>query len=200
MAGLMRYRALANSAIWALALMATPAFAQTSTQSERADAEEITTVSAFNQICYARVPNVDAIGEMATKFAWHHMDKADLEAFETGGQLDFLKGWDAKIGERVYRVAVTQGPITESQLENFPDFKDGLTTSCSFILDGLDLPGVVAGDMQALAGKDPVSKDVPEGDLKTTLWAGGNDDVKVFLVSKSGDENGGLLNVTVLTK
>lgn len=197
MVRLMRHHVLEGLAIGALALTATPAFAQTSTP---ATTEEITTVSAFNQICYARVPNVEAIGEMATKFAWHHMDKADLEAFETGGQLDFLKGWDAKISERVYRVAVTQGPVTDSQLATFPDFKDGLTTSCSFILDGLDQPGVIAGDMQALADKEPVSKDVPEGDLKTTLWAGGNDDVKVFLISKSGNENGGLLNVTVLTK
>ncbi|MEM8540009.1 MAG: hypothetical protein AAGF25_03555 [Pseudomonadota bacterium] len=196
----MQHRSLRRLAIGALVLAAAPAFAQTSTQAERADADEITTVSAFNQICYARVPNVQAIGDMATEFAWHHMDEDELKAFETGGQLDFLKGWDAKIGERVYRVAVSQGPVTKSQLETFPDFVDGLTTSCSFILDGLDLPGVVAADMQTLAGKDPVSKDVPEDDLKTTLWAGGNDDVKVFLVSKSGGENGGLLNVTVLTK
>lgn len=195
-----RHRALIGLATGALLAVSAPAIAQTKTQSEAAEAEQISTVFAFNSICYARVPDVEAIGEIATKFAWHNLDKADLEAFETGGKLDVLEGWDAKIGERVYRVAISQGPVAESQLKTFPDFKDGKTTSCTFILDGLDSPGAIAGDMQALAGKEPVSKDVPEGDLKTTLWAGGNDDVKVFLISKSGDENGGLLNVTVLTK
>lgn len=192
--------ALRGLAVGASVLMATHTYAQSSAQSAPAGSEKISTVFAFNSICYARVPDVQAIDEMASKFAWHGLDKADLEAFDTGGELDVLNGWDAKIGDRVYRVAVSQGPVTKSQLEIFPDFKEGLTTSCTFILDGLDLPGVVAGDMQKLAGKEPVSKDVADGDLKTTTWAGGNDDVKVFLISKSGDQHGGLLNVTVLTK
>jgi len=200
MARHIRHRFNKGFALAALAIVATPAFAQTSTQSAASEAEKISTVSAFNQICYARVPDVQSIGEMASKFAWHNLDKADLSAFATGGKLDVLNGWDAQIGERIYRVGVSQGPVTDNQLETFPDFKEGLTTSCTFVLDGLDQPAIVAGDMQVLAGKEPVSKDVPEGDLKTTLWAGGNDDVKVFLISKSGGENGGLLNVTVLTK
>ena len=183
-----------------VAVAAPPVFAQANTQSAAVEAEKISTVFAFNRICYARVPDIQAIGEMASKLAWRNLEKADLEAFETGGKLDVLDGWDAQLGERVYRVAISQGPVTESQVETFPEFKGGMTSSCTFIVDGLDLPGVVAGDMQTLAGKEPVSQDVPEGELKTTTWAGGNDDVKVFLISKSGDENGGLINVTVLTK
>ncbi len=176
------------------------AFAQTNTQSGSAEAEEISSVFVFNRICYARVPDVQAIGEMAAELAWWDLQQEELKAFETGGQLDFLDGWDAQIGERVYRVAVSQGSVTASQLALFPDFSKGKVTSCTFILDGLDRPGVVASDVQALAGKEPVSRDVPEGDFKTTTWAGGNDDVKVFLIHKSGEENGGLINVTVLTK
>ena len=176
------------------------AFAQTTAQSAAVEAEEISTVFVFNRICYARMPDVQSVGQMAVEFAWRDLEQADLKAFETGGQLDVLDGWDAQIGKRAYRVAVSQGPVTENQLSLFPDFSKGKATNCTFILDGLDSPGVVADDMQVLAGKQPVSKDVPEGDLKTTTWAGGNDDVKVFLIYKSADESGGLINVTVLTK
>ncbi|MEO0793277.1 MAG: hypothetical protein AAFY27_12135, partial [Pseudomonadota bacterium] len=55
--------------------------------------------------------------------------------------------------------------------------------------------------MQTLARKEPVSKDVDEGFLKTTTWAGGNDKLKVFLVAKVGRHGtGGVLSVTVLQK
>lgn len=200
MGRLLRNQALYGLLLGGVVVSAMPVFAQSNTTSSTADAEEISSVLAFNRICYSRVPDVQSIGDMATRFAWRKLDKDDLEAFDTGEKLDVLNGWDALIGERVYRVGISQGPITDSQLEIFPDFEGGLTTSCTFVLDGFDKPGVVATDMQTLAGKEPVSKDVPEGDLKTTTWAGGIEDVKVFLVSKSGGENGGLLNVTLLTK
>lgn len=174
--------------------------AQSSAQEATVDTEKISTVFAFNRTCYARVPDVQAISSMAAELAWIELDDDDLKAFETGGKLEVLDGWDALIGERVYRVAVSQGPLNDRQIDLFPGFADGKATSCTFITDGLDRPGVVAADMQALAGKEPVSKDVADGGLRTTTWAGGNDDIKVFLVSRSGDDNGGLLNVTVLTK
>lgn len=169
-------------------------------QSAAVGAEEIPTVSAFNEICYKRLPNVASIGKMAVELAWLGMKADELKAFETGGTLDVLDGWDAQVGERIYRVAVSQGPLLDSQLEMFPDLENGTTTTCTMVLDGLDDASVLAADMQQLAGKAPVSKDVADGDLLTTTWAGGNADVKVFLLSSLGGEKGGFLNVTVLTK
>ena len=98
-------------------------------------------------------------------------------------------------------LASPRAPVAEEAAKTFPGFENGVTTSCSMVLDGSDPKEHIATNMQTLAGKQPVSTGVDEGDLSTTTWAGGNDDIKVFLFNKAtkmGD--GGVLAVTVITK
>lgn len=162
---------------------------------------QIDTVSVFNRICYSKVPSLQAIRDMALELAWKPLDNDDLEAFGNKDNLVSLEGWDVQVGEKFYRVGISTAPVAESAKENFPGFENGVTTSCSMVLDGSDLNSQIATNMQTLAGKQPVSSDVSEGDLLTTTWAGGNDDIKVFLFNKAtSDDNGGVLAVTVITK
>lgn len=163
--------------------------------------EEIDTVFTFNQVCYTKVPNLDAIRDMALKLAWKPLDNDDLAGFGDKDALAVLEGWDVQVGEKFYRLGITQSDLPQSAKETFPEFKDGKTTSCSLVLDGSDVKADIAVNMQTLANKVPASADVDEGDLSTTTWAGGNEDIKVFLFNKAtkiGD--GGVLAVTVITK
>jgi len=112
-----------------------------------------------------------------------------------------LDGWVAQVGERLFRVGITQAPISEQMKKTFPDFGEGKATSCSIVLDDQQDAAQFMPNMQTLIGKDPVSRDVKEGFLRTTTWAGGNDDLKVFVFAKAPPTaKGGLLNVTVLQK
>lgn len=164
-------------------------------------AEPIDTVYTFNQICYTKVPNLPAIRDMALKLAWKPLDNDDLAPFGDKDRLDVLEGWDVQVGEKFYRLGITQSSLPENAKETFPDFADGLTTSCSMVLDGSDANADIAVNMQTLANKEPASSDVDEGDLLTTTWAGGNDDLKVFLFNKATKVvDGGVLAVTVITK
>ena len=55
--------------------------------------------------------------------------------------------------------------------------------------------------MRELAGKEPVSSGVEDGEMTTTTWAGGNEQFKVFLFNKtSRSASGGLLTVTIVSK
>lgn len=184
------------------ACLSAGAWAQSGTQSAAVAAqEEIGAVFAFNRICYGQVPSTQGIRNMATQLGWQPLAGDELEPFRTGGAIDMIAGWDAQIGERVFRVGLTQGPIGGALLETFPDFADGQATSCTMVLDGLDPADTLYADTLALAGKEPASKDAASGGLLTTTWAGGNADVKVFLVLKTDMQRAGnLLNVVVLTK
>jgi len=158
-------------------------------------------VFVFNRICYAQVPNVGAIREMALKLAWKSMEPTDVREFQSVETPTSLDGWDVQVGERLFRVGLQQSNLTAKQLETFPDFKGGTATSCSIVLDDQQDAAEFMPNMQKLAGRDPISKDVPEGLLRATTWAGGNEDIKVFLFAKAPPTNkGGLLNVTVLQK
>ena len=158
-------------------------------------------VFVFNRICYAQVPKLDGIRDMAGRLAWRTIGDDELKHFTTIKNPDVLEGWDAQVGERVFRVAIVQSPMNAKMKKTFPDLGAGLATSCMLVLDELNDAATFSANMQSLAGKAPASKDVPEGDLLTTTWAGGNADVKVFLFSKANKTGrGGLLNVTVLTK
>ena len=165
-------------------------------------AEEATDpVFVFNLICYAQVPNVRKIEDMAQELAWKSMDKEQVAEFKTVDNPAFLRGWDTQVGERLYKVGVVQSSLSPKMLETFPDFKNGTVTTCSIILDDQMQAEKFMPNMQLLAGKEPISRDVPEGPLRTTTWAGGNDDLKVFLIAKAPPTGkGGLLNVTVLQK
>ena len=89
----------------------------------------------------------------------------------------------------------------EQMVKTFPGLKGGVATSCMLVLDEQNQAAHYNANMQTLAGKEPVSRNFPEGDLLTTTWAGGNADIKVFLISKANlGGQGGLLNVTILTK
>ena len=158
-------------------------------------------VYVFNRICYAQVPNLDAIQEMALKLVWKSIDGAQLEEFRSYDNPKVLRGWDVQVGERLFRVGITQAGLTDKMKESFPELAGGTATSCSMVLDDQQDASVFMPNMQQLAGKEPVSKDVPEGLLRTTTWAGGNDELKVFLFAKAPPNGkGGLLNVTIIQK
>ncbi len=184
------------------AALLTVAFAMTVLPAPLAHAQENTDpVFVFNRICYTQVPNVQAIQNMALDLAWRRMGGDDLRQFTTIEKPDTLDGWDAQIGERIYRVGVVQSGLTDSMKETFPALADGKATSCTMVLDEEHDAALFSRNMQTLAGKEPASKDVEEGNLRTTTWAGGNDELKVFLVSKAeASGKGGLLNVTVISK
>lgn len=163
--------------------------------------EDTDPVFVFNRICYAQVPNLDSIRNMSRQLAWRPITGEDLNGFTTIKNPTVLEGWDAQVGVRLYRVAIVQSPLTAKMKETFPSFAGGTATSCMIVLDEQNPAKYFNANMQKLAGKAPVSKNVPDGDLLTTTWAGGNDDLKVFLISKANiGGQGGLLNVTVLAK
>lgn len=158
-------------------------------------------VLVFNRICYAQVPDVEAIQTMALKLAWRSMDKEQVKEFDVYDQATTVLGWEAQVGERLFQVGLVQAPPPEKMLKTFPDFKGGTVTTCSLIMDDQQNAADFMPNMQKLAGKEPASRDVPEGLLNTTTWAGGNDNLKVFLFAKApATGKGGLLNVTVLQK
>lgn len=158
-------------------------------------------VYVFNRICYAQVPNLDSIQEMALKLAWRSMPPEDLKQFRSFDNPSVLKGWDAQVGERLFRVGITQAGLTEKMKNTFPDLAQGTVTSCSIVLDDQQDASTFMANMQSLVGKQPVSTDVPEGLLRTTTWAGGSDTLKVFVFAKAPPtDKGGMLNVTILQK
>ena len=160
-------------------------------------------VFAFNRICYGQVPSVAAIRDMALRLAWRAMSDEDIAKFAPVGTTpQVLDGWDAQVGERIYRVAISQGAPAPGMAKTFPDFANGTATTCTMVLDENHKPEVFLPNMQRLANKEPASADIEgEGGVKTTTWAGGNDDVKVFLVARANpDDEGGVLAVTVLQK
>ena len=162
--------------------------------------EVIGAVQAFNRICYAQVPRVQGIRNMALQLGWKPLSSDELSAFSRIGD-GRLEGWDVQLGVEFYRLGVSQGGVSPELAAQFPDFANGTTTACSLVLGDEQSPETVMAGMQELAGKAPLSEAVDEGDVLTTTWAGGNDSFKVFLfnkVSKTGD--GGILNVTLVSK
>ena len=156
-------------------------------------------VFVFNRICYSQVPSVQAIRDMSVKLAWKPIPEVQLARFKSVDNPTSLDGWDVQVGERLFRVGLQQAPLTDAQRAAFPDLKKGVSTTCSIVLDDQQNASEFMPNMQTLAGKEPVSKDVAEGLLRTTTWAGGNDVLKVFLIAKAPPTGkGGLLNVTIL--
>ena len=184
----------------ATSLMASLPFAGAHASQEASD-NNPDPVFVFNRICYTQIHDLDLIKTMALKLAWKSMLEGELKEFKSSDNPAVLAGWDAQVGERLFRVGIQKSGLTEQQKELFPSFKDGTSSSCSMVLDDQQDATEFLANMQRLAGKEPVSKDVPEGLLRTTTWAGGNDDIKVFLFAKAPPTNkGGLLNVTILQK
>ena len=167
-----------------------------------ANEQDTDPVFVFNRICYAQVPDIDAIQTMANELAWHPMKPEEVEEFKPVGQIpERLEGWDVQVGERLYRVGITQAKISDEMVEKFPEFENGVATSCSVILDEQAKAETFLPNMQALAVKEPIQHNIPEGPMLSTMWAGGNDEYKVFLFAKTPENGkGGLLNVLVLSK
>ena len=160
-------------------------------------------VFVFNRICYGQVPSVAAIRDMALELAWRRMDDEDLKQFAPDGVTpDVLDGWDAQVGDRVYRVAISQSTPPPTLAEGAPGFENGTATTCTMVLDENHDPAVFLSNTRTLARKDPVSADVEgPGGVRTTTWAGGNDDMKIILVARANpDAAGGVLAVTILQK
>ena len=187
-----------TTAAFAATMLTASAFAQ-----QQSEVPETTTdpVFLFNRVCYAQVPIVKNIEDMSIELAWERMGGDDLKQFTTLENPDYLEGWDVRLSQRIYRLGVVQSPPSEQFNKNFPEFKDGTATACTVVLDGEDDADIILTRMNTLVGKEPISSDVPDGELLTTTWAGGNDEFKVFVFFKSDNENrANLLNVTILSK
>ncbi len=187
-----------TTSAFAATMLTASAFAQ-----QQSEVPETTTdpVFLFNRACYAQVPVVKNIIDMSTRFAWEIMGGEDLKQFTTLENPDLLEGWDVRLSERLYRLGVVQSKPSETFNKSFPAFKEGTATACTLILDGEDDADIILARMNTLVGKEPLSSDVPDGELLTTTWAGGNDDFKVFVFFKSDKANrANLINVTILSK
>ncbi len=163
--------------------------------------DEADPVFVFNKVCYSQVPSVGAIRDMATRLAWQALEKSDLKPFSPDANPEVLEGWDVQVGKKFFRLGLVRTAVSDRFKQTFPDFADGTATSCTLVLDGSSEAAKVSEAMQKLAGKEPASKDVPDGEFRTTTWAGGNENYKVFLISKAAAAGEtGLLNVTILAK
>lgn len=166
-----------------------------------ATGEGLDPVSVFNRVCYSKVPSTQAIEDMALELGWKLLAPSEMIAFGKPEQFSYFKGWDVQIGEAFYRVGLTQQGVQGALADQFPDFSKGMATSCTMVLGDDHKAEQVAADIQALAGKEPVSSAVDEGSVTSTTWAGGNEKYKVFLfnkVSKTGSD--GLLTVTIVSR
>ncbi|MEM7243595.1 MAG: hypothetical protein AAF429_15565 [Pseudomonadota bacterium] len=165
------------------------------------ETEDFDPVFVFNEVCYTKIPNVDAIENIAAQLAWSGLPDDAIKDIRSLENPAIELGWDAKVGERLFRVGVNQGVAPMAMTEPFPGFDGGRATTCSLVLDDMFPADIILQNMQVLAGKEPVSAGVPEGGLKTTTWAGGTDALKVFLFAKvNRSVGGGLLHVTLLEK
>ncbi|MEM1318029.1 MAG: hypothetical protein AAGF29_07180 [Pseudomonadota bacterium] len=189
------------AAVSVAACFTAPTYAQQANTTLGNSDENPDPVFVFNRICYSQVPSVKAISDMALKLAWKPLPRTEAEEFRSYPDTTTLEAWDVQVGERLFRVGLTQGTPPPSLAERFPGFAGGTATSCTMVLDDQQDAAEFMPNMQTLAGKRPASRDVKEGLLLTTTWAGGNDDIKVFLFGKHPPTGkGGLLNVTILQK
>ena len=164
-------------------------------------ADDVNAVFVFNRVCYGQVPNIDGIITMSDELGWSPLATEELAQLATTSKSDKVYGWDTPIGERAFRVTLVQGAIAPKLIETFPDFKNGQSTSCTLVLDGQDQGKELLQQLGKLAGKEPAKKEVFKDGLYTTTWAGGNFDIKVFLIAKTDQMKlGTLINVVMLTK
>ncbi|MEO0620273.1 MAG: hypothetical protein AAFZ01_13455 [Pseudomonadota bacterium] len=189
----------------AVALIATGVMARDASHGEAKAAKKVEfnqdPVFVFNRICYAQVPNLQAIRTMAQKLAWKPITGDDLKNFTPIAKPDVLEGWDVQVGPRLYRVGVVRSGPADGMKKAFPDFAGGVATSCSIVLDEGHETSTFMTNMQTLAGKEPITKNVASGDFLVTTWAGGSAEIKVFLVAKANiGGRAGLLSVTILQK
>ncbi len=164
-------------------------------------ADDVNAVFVFNRVCYGQVPNIDGIITMSDELGWSPLYPEELAMLASTSESDKVHGWDSPIGERAFRVTLVQGAIAPQLIETFPDFKNGQSTSCTLVLDGRDQGSELLQQLGKLAGKEPAKKEVFKDGLYTTTWAGGNADIKVFLIAKTDKMKlGTLINVVMLTK
>jgi len=152
---------------------------------ESTKADDVNAVFVFNRVCYSQVPNIEAIEAMSRKLGWSPLTERELELSAPAGESDRVLGWDTPIGERAFRVTLVQGALISQMIEAFPDFKQGQSTSCTLVLDGRDKGDNLHEELNSLAGKEPVTKEVSKDGLYTSTLAGGNAEVKVFLIAKT---------------
>jgi len=164
-------------------------------------ASDVNSVFVFNRVCYGQMPKTEGVLEMAHELGWSPLYPEELAQLSPSSKADKTYGWDSPIGERAFRVTMVKGPVAPALIETFPDFKNGMSTSCSLILDGQDEASILIEQLGKLAGKEPAKKNVFKDGLYTTTWAGGNADVKVFLIGKTDEtKRGTLINVVMLNK
>ena len=164
-------------------------------------ANDVNAVFVFNRVCYGQMPNIDGILTMSDELGWSPLATEELAQLSPASNTDKVYGWDTPIGERAFRVTLVQGAIAPQLIKTFPDFQKGQSTSCTLVLDGRDKGEELLQQLGKLANKEAASKEVFKDGLYTTTWAGGNADIKVFLIAKTDKMKlGTLINVVMLTK
>jgi hypothetical protein len=165
----------------------------------RADAAS---VSAFDEHCYAVMPDIAAVEAKAASEKWTALEGKELDAFRPAVEPQVLKAWTLDVAGKEHTVAVTQSAMDDQSKSDFPAFADATNFACSVLLptDGAP-PAEIGAALETLLTRKPDDA-YDEGPFKVSAWTATTDKLMVFVYhySPKTGHPGGLLSMIVFKK
>lgn len=159
-------------------------------------------VGAFDQYCYAVMPDLAAVETKAASEKWPSVEGKELEAFRPAVAPQVLKAWTFEIGGKEHSLAITQSGMDDQSKASFPNFADATNYACSVLLptDGA-APADIGAALEALIARKP-DETYDEGPFQVSSWTAVTDKMMVFVYhySPKTGHPGGLISMIVFQK
>lgn len=153
----------------------------------------------FDEICYANLPDLAPILELAKQNKWTAIKGPALKAYAPEVTPEKLKAWVFEDGGIKMRVSISVGPVDDHLKAELPTFKNAHAFACSLILPGLAAQKDMRAALQNLVGR-PFDETYDQAPFKVEVWRGIAQDLAAMMYyfkPKSGAP-GGLMSFIVL--
>ena len=159
---------------------------------EEAGAER--TVRMFDLFCFALLPDLETIGEIAGEH-FEELTGTELDRYQPQVPAEELRAWRFVDFEQEYVLTTARATPDEQFRSENPEFAESTSYACSLVLPAQDAPDDVRAEMVALMEREP-DDTWEEGTLKANEWSGQTEQMMVNVAHYGSvdDKPGGLLS------
>lgn len=159
------------------------------------------TVSMFRQLCFSKLPDIEAIAKMAAAESFAELSGDELKPYQPEVQPEEFRAWRFKDFEAVFTLMVTRTKPDDLFKKSVPEFAESTNYACSLITPGRDAKTEVLKHLTEVVGRKPDER-WDQGPMKVEAWSGQTKKVlsQVFHYALAKSANTSLLSASTFVK
>lgn len=159
------------------------------------------TVKLFDLFCYAHLPDLDAVADIAAAGGFAELEGDELELYRPDAEAEALRAWRFDDFGAEFVLSTARSLPDDAFKADVPEFADSTSYACSLVIDNDDPAEALLDRTATLVGRAP-DETWEQPPLRAHAWTGQTEELLVVLLyyAPLDGGTGGTLTSSVFVK